>query len=83
MKTIKLLEKAIANGLSNTQIAIYSEQPYLSFEKLLGKCRTNGQHHPTDRAGAGVYIFGEENFIDIPDTIFVGELGKTGFYALN
>ena len=83
MKTLKVLEAAINNGLNNSTINFFNEDKCMSFEKYIGAINANGKDNIEDTVKAGLFIWMEENFIGIPDTIFEDQFGqKVAYYKL-
>ncbi len=85
--TLKVLEKAINDGLSNDRLDFFTEDKALTFEQYNGAFAHWGEHRkhkPSDTIPAGLFIYGEDNFIDEPDTVFQTEtVGLVAFYQLN
>lgn len=83
MKTLKVLETAISNGLDNSIIIFFSEDKDISFDKYIGAVNANGEDNIEDIVKAGLFIWMKENFISIPDTIFEDQFGqKIAYYRL-
>lgn len=85
--TLKVLEQAINDGLCNDRLDFFTEDKSLTFEDYNGAFAHWGEHRkhqPTDIIPAGLFIYGEDNFIDEPDTVFqTAEIGLVAFYQLN
>ena len=83
MKTIKVIETAINQGLTNSEMDLLAENKNISFADYIGATNANGKYKTKDPIPAGLFIYGESNFISIPDTIFFTEMAtKVAFYEL-
>lgn len=84
MTTLKLISKLLDAGCDNSNIAVHYEgEKYLqgTFESIYGAINANGKNCCGDHIKPGVTVWGEENFIGIPDTVFTNAEGyKFGFY---
>ena len=84
MKTLKVLETAINKGLNNSEIDFFADDDErITFGNYLGAVKSNGSEKISDTIAAGLFIWGEENFISIADTIFENGNGdKIAYYKL-
>ena len=81
--TIRALEAALDNGLDNSQLDFFVEDKGLSFEDYISATGSSGIHKPSGDIPAGMFIFGEDNFVGKPDTVFhTSECGAVAFYKL-
>ncbi|MBR0116518.1 MAG: hypothetical protein IJM04_04470 [Prevotella sp.] len=81
--TIRALEAALDNGLDNSQLDFFVEDKGLSFEDYISATGSSGIHKPSGDIPAGLFIFGEENFVGKPDTVFqTAHVGSVAFYQL-
>lgn len=82
-KSIEALENALRNGLDNSQLDFFIEDKELTFADYISARESVGCHQPTDNVPAGMFIFGEDNFVGKPDTVFhTSECGAVAFYKL-
>lgn len=84
INTLEVLSQAIRNGLTNGELIVNTKQLTTPFKTFLGNLSVMGIYSIDDIVPAGVFIFGEDNFISSPDAIFTDykEGFKIGFYTL-
>lgn len=82
MRTLKLISELLDAGCDNSNIAVHYETDHnWSFASFYGVINANGKNCCGDHIKPGVIVWGEENFIGIPDTVFTNSAGdKIGYY---
>ena len=83
MDTLKVLERSIKDGLTNCEMDFSTAGKCISFKDYIGAVTATGNQKVDDTIPAGLLIFGKNNFISIPDTVFeTGDGDSVGFYKL-
>ena len=71
MRAIKLLRELSDLGLCfENEVTIIPEELNISFKAYVGAISSTGKYKITDDVPAGVFVYGDENIIGIPDVIF-------------
>lgn len=82
-ETLAVLEQALNRSILPYQIDFFIEDKDLTFEEYNSAISSEGKHKTTDKVPAGLCLYGEENFIGTPDTVFnIPECGPMAFYQL-
>lgn len=83
MTTLKVLEIAINQGLDNNSIDFFTDDKNINFSDYIGAVNSNGEHTINSEVKAGLLIWGYDNFISAPDTVFDSHDGqKIAYYKL-
>ena len=83
MKTLRVLERAINRGLDNSSIDFFTDDKNINFSDYIGAVNSNGEHTINSDVKAGLLIWGNDNFISVPDTVFDLRDGqKVAYYKL-
>ena len=77
------LEIAINQGLDNNSIDFFVDDKNINFSDYIGAINANGEYTINSEVKAGLLIWGNDNFISVPDTIFnVHDGQKVAYYKL-
>ena len=88
MTTLKVLEQAINEGLTNSDMSFFANNKKITFMQYLfgdsdaHTITANGAFGLWDKIPAGLFIWEEENFISIADAIFSDGKTKIAYYKL-
>ena len=80
---LRVLEIAINQGLDNNSIDFFVDDKNINFSDYIGAINSNGEHAIDSEVKAGLFIWGTDNFISVPDTIFnIHDGQKVAYYKL-
>lgn len=78
----EVIEYAINQGLSNDKLDFFTKPKDITFKEYIGAKESEGYFRPNDIVPAGLFLYGRENFINTPSTIFKTDDSDVAFYDL-